>query len=188
MGKLHATLLLLSMQVPVFATQGALCFEQYDLGKYSYKINTCDENGVLKSIQEYFLETKTLSSETFYSPQGIKVKRIGYSIKGDFTNKTFKYTDKTTSVTTYARNTHDVISWKQENIDATKSKLRNWKYESGKLQWIDTYSQKHNNQIVIREMNASGESYHIQYKESSRYNDEIQSFQIYNKNNREHPI
>lgn len=159
------------------------CFTRYEESQYSYKVNVCDDAGELLSIREFFADSEKLSNESFYNKSGLVIKKIGHSTAGDFYVKFFEHLGDSVVETLYEKNSLTKIKQKTESNKLANKKTRFWKYEEGKLQWIDSFKIPNEKQIISREFIEEKVTYIFKYKDQSRYGDEVESFEIRDVNN-----
>lgn len=152
------------------------CFVRYDISKYFFKKSICDSKGRLISVNEYFLESGKLSNESFYDSLDRVVKKVNYSTEGDFYLKIFEYAAGSKFETLYQKNSTSLIKYKLE-VKNEKT-IRKWQYKEGILQWVDTFNPRIRQQILEREF-PTGTIYKFTYSKSSRYNDEINKFTVF---------
>ena len=185
MGFMNFTTLLI-MSTLCFSSvlaQDHSCFTRYEESQYSYKVNVCDDAGELLSVREFFADSQKLSNEAFYNKFGLVIKKIGHSTAGDFHIRIFDHLDHTVIETLYEKNSLTKIKQKIELDKLTDKKIKSWKYEEGKLQWVDSFKVPNEKQIISREFVEEKVTYIFNYKEFSRYGDEVASFEIRDLNN-----
>ena len=178
------TLLIMStLSFSSVLAQDHTCFTRYEESQYSYKINVCDDSGVLLSVREFFVESGKLSNEAFYNEAGLVIKKLGYSTAGDFNMRLIDHLDHSIVETFFAKNSETTVKRKVEKENVTNKKIRSWKYEKGKLLWIDSFKIPNEKQITSRQFIEDKITYFFKYKKVSRYGDEVASFEIRDNDN-----
>ena len=154
------------------------CGVKYDISKYFYKINTCDDSGLVLIIKEFFAETDKLSNSTHVDSVGRRQKRVNYSSSGDFNIKLYKYTEDSVVELQYEKNSDSLLKDKLEKDLSTGKKITDWEIVDGVIKWIDRFLIPNEKQIVSREFIEEKVTYEFTYKPSSAFGDEVESFVI----------
>jgi hypothetical protein len=156
------------------------CGEKYEVSKYFYKINTCNSDGVVLSISEFFVETGKVANTTYVDSLGRKTKRVSFSSSGDFNIREFNYSESSVVEVQYEKNSKVDIKDKLEKDLLSGKKITEWVYENGVVKWIDRYTVPNEKQITSRQFLAEKFTYHFKYKKFSQYGDEVESFEVVN--------
>jgi hypothetical protein len=181
MLKITKKLLILSL-IPFssFATEG--CRDYVSDSKYSYFKEVCNEANELIEIRKYFKDSNKLYSTEFYIDSK-KVKSENYASSGKTNTSIFSYTKDTVIKTAFVSDSVEVIKYKREILLTEDRIIKEWKYDKGELEYIDTFSRVGIRVITSRAIPKSQLIYNIEVDLNSKYKDVVTAFTIYNFNN-----